>query len=405
MANIHSFRHLFSFLVQYINEACDSSDPDGYASKYDFPDSLVKSSPSWDDHLASTAHMVTCEGSAGITSCIQQKEGTLGYIDAGHGVSAGLQEVRLHNKDAPAKTFRNSQESSFQAAISLDKLPAEPDLDFSQVSFLNGGGVDTWPLMQVTYLYVRKNVTAFIEDPHEQALLIAWLEALYNDAYIGRCVKDYGFVALPDNIKKYATDAISNYVNSTMDATAERFTFESSTAAVAGAGPLVFSVKRNSVDDLERYELQDQVVELQQALALANLKAETASKLVADAIDKIKSLESSISGTGTVSASGMNVEEEIKKLKTQARNNSALDEQEEQQLMAALVLGALSFAFWLIWALAFLVTRCSSRNSAPAQSAAVEGPVMVKSNTGEFTGGASDIGGASDAGDSAVAFG
>jgi hypothetical protein len=57
----------------------------------------------------------------------------------------------------------------------------------------------TWPIVQMTDVYVRKNVTSYLINPQEQSLLIACLRALYNDVYIARCRDDYGLTIMTNS--------------------------------------------------------------------------------------------------------------------------------------------------------------------------------------------------------------
>ena len=124
-----------------------------------------------------------------MTDCINEEQGTIGYIDAGHGNSAGLAEIELENRDG---TLLSSQEASAEGGIDAAEegvMPAAADFDFSGVSLLNRPGKYTWPLVQMTYIYVRRNIT-FLAFPDEQTLMVAFLRALYEDEYVQQCVKN-----------------------------------------------------------------------------------------------------------------------------------------------------------------------------------------------------------------------
>ena len=43
-----------------------------------------------------------CEGSAGMTQCIVDIPGAIGYMDAGHGIAADLHEVALEKSESDA---------------------------------------------------------------------------------------------------------------------------------------------------------------------------------------------------------------------------------------------------------------------------------------------------------------
>ena len=87
-------RRLFSFRsLQYLRAACDT----------EWPQELVGSKIDWDEDTK------VCEGSGGMTTCIRDTPGTIGYIDAGHGHAEGLIEIELRNANG---NFLSSLEAS-----------------------------------------------------------------------------------------------------------------------------------------------------------------------------------------------------------------------------------------------------------------------------------------------------
>jgi ABC-type phosphate transport system substrate-binding protein len=59
-------------------------------------------------------------------------------------------------------------------------------------------GQNTWPIVAMTYIYVKKDLT-FISDPASQSLVKAFLEAVYSDEYITQCEEEFGFVRYVQN--------------------------------------------------------------------------------------------------------------------------------------------------------------------------------------------------------------
>lgn len=80
-----------------------------------------------------------CEGSGGVTDCIREQPGTIGYIDAGHGHNAGLEEVYLENKAGTKLTTITARNRGgiAGAADVPDLLPPSATDDFSEVSLIN----------------------------------------------------------------------------------------------------------------------------------------------------------------------------------------------------------------------------------------------------------------------------
>jgi hypothetical protein len=238
---------------QYMHTACDDAN-------LTLPNSLTGELPAWP---TSSDTFRNCSGSAGVTTCIEENIGAIGYIDSGHGLTAGLSEVRLRN--AISGEFFNSQESTIVDALRTDILPDAPTDDFSAVSFLNGPGSSTWPLVLMTYLYVRTDLPAFMDSADEQALLVAFLRTFFLDDYISPCKELFGFTVMNSipAMKEYATAAI-DLVESSVSANATKFSFESKTDVINGAGPYVFSGKRKEIIDVNLNDLTSTVTDLEE---------------------------------------------------------------------------------------------------------------------------------------------
>ena len=59
----------------------------------------------------------------------------------------------------------------------------------------------------LTYAYVRKDLT-FMEDPRSQSFLKAFLRAMYDEEYIGKCEESFGFLSIKDNLRDQALQSI-----------------------------------------------------------------------------------------------------------------------------------------------------------------------------------------------------
>ena len=109
-------------ITQYLNQACSD----------EWPDTLVGSTINW------KTDTVGCEGSAGMTECINTVPGTIGYIDAGHGHAQGLQEVELRNADGYYVSSKEANENGgIMDATNTAGLPDELDGSFANVNLLN----------------------------------------------------------------------------------------------------------------------------------------------------------------------------------------------------------------------------------------------------------------------------
>jgi hypothetical protein len=209
-------------------------------------------------------HFKKCEGSAGMVECIKEKAGTIGYMDAGHGYDNDLAEIELKNRDGTLLTSKVAAERGGIIAAETGAFPDSPDQDFGGVSLVNRPGTNTWPIVQMSFIYVRKDIS-YIDDVVERALLIAFLRALEMEDYIGVCRDEYGFTLPSPEIQAYAQTGIDMLEASLENAT--EWVFEESTMSMRGAANLVFSSKRSDLGSVERDELEVMVMELQDQMA------------------------------------------------------------------------------------------------------------------------------------------
>mmetsp|Transcript_14500 Transcript_14500/g.34763 ORF Transcript_14500/g.34763 Transcript_14500/m.34763 type:complete len:471 (+) Transcript_14500:112-1524(+) len=287
-----------SSITNYLNVAC----PDEWS------DDLVGSRITWPDDTKG------CEGSGGMTDCINNDPNVIGYIDAGHGIAEGLSEIELENKDG---TLLSSQEASARGGIAAAEQGALPDsveADFSGVSLLNRPGEYTWPIVLMTYVYVRQDMTYF-DDAAEASLTVAFLEALYNDDYIQQCADNYGFTLPTSDVRDMAEEGIKSLI---LPDGAPKWTFESSTDPIDGHGEYVISGKRQRISDIERDSLMSS------------------------------------------SATKEELEQEIAALKAELNDKAGMTDKQERQLMAALVLSCMCFVYLIIFSI-FPLLRCFSR--------------------------------------------
>lgn len=218
----------------------------------EWDEDMVGSRITWPDDT------IGCEGSGGMTKCIQETEGTIGYIDAGHGINAGLNEIKLKNFDGE---ILSSAEAAAQGGIAAAENGALPDSasdDFSQVNLLNRPGKYTWPIVLVSYVYVRQDLSYF-ETAEEAGLLVAFLRALYDDNYIQQCADNYGFT-LPDAAAR--AKAIEGINSLVMPGNYTEWIFEDSTFPIGGQQQYVISSKRKRISDVERADFSSDVATL-----------------------------------------------------------------------------------------------------------------------------------------------
>jgi hypothetical protein len=306
-----------------MNEQCDNDEQR-------LPIELVAVSPAWETNEQTRAD---CSKSAGMAACIQNEIGVIGFLDAGHGQSAGLKEVLLQAKGVYAK----SSLELIQSAVVMENLPPSPDADFGAVSFVTDGR-NGWPIVNLTYLYVRKNVPSYIADATEQALLIAFLRALYNDEYVSVCAKKYGFVIPGPDMRSYAVAAIDALAS---DGITEFF-YEGDDITIDAANRRnVFSTHRAEISDIEREELLDDVADITAMLGSTGNNDNVLTQLA--------TLKKEISALTMMNAE---LEDRV-----DAKTGSNFGSTEESNLQAAVVLSVLSILLWAVWIIAFFFRR------------------------------------------------
>lgn len=217
-----------SGITTYLNTAC----PDFWTAD------MVGSTVSWDSGTYAV------EGSGGMSTHIAATDYSIGYIDSGHGHDDKLREVELENADG---FFQSSAEAiprggvalAGSQAIATGVLPTDPTKSFANVSFHNMPGNVTWPIVAVSYIYIRTDQS---NTGWAGPLLKAFLTFCMSDE--GQAlVADYNFVGLPNDMIALTQTAIGNIVTETGYSD---LTFESSTDKGGGQDDYVFSVKRQN---------------------------------------------------------------------------------------------------------------------------------------------------------------
>jgi len=314
-------------ITKYLNQVCPE----------EWPEELVGKTIDW------PVDTIGCEGSGGMSDCIKDRSGTIGYIDMGHGHAEGLAEIELLNA---AQKYINSKEAALaggiMAAAENAALPDALEGSFADVNLLNQGGTNTWPIVAMTYIYIKQDLT-FIKDPASQSLVKAFLSAVYSDEYITQCEQEFGFVRVAGELRDKALSAINSIV---VSPDAPEWSFEIDTEPRIGQGDYVISAKRQAYSELE----QDNLVEMIDTLALqiADLQAQNAQLM-----------SGSSSTQARETATGNSFETFI---------DDELDE--DSQVKSALIMSAISIALWIIAILGFFVKMVSGGSGPNAAATA-----------------------------------
>lgn len=338
-------------ITTYLNQVCPE----------EWPEELVGKTIDW------PADTIACEGSGGMSSCIKANAGTIGYIDMGHGHAENLQEIELLNA---AQKYISSKEASAAggvlAAAENAALPATLEGSFADVNLLNQDGPNTWPITAMTYIYVKKDLT-FIQDPASQSLLKAFLKAVYSDEYITQCEEQFGFVRISGSLRDMALESIDALIT---DPSAPEWTFETNTTKRTGQGDYVISQKRQSYSEIEQEKLVEMIGKLSdQIAALEEQNADMSAKIVSSVPQ------------GSVAVSS----DSVKATESSSNAFSMIDEEmdEDDQVMAALVMSAVSIALWVTAILFVIVKHASGAGSVSKASAAEKKPEDLMENGGK----------------------
>eukprot|EP00536_Pseudo-nitzschia_multiseries_P011622 jgi/Psemu1/243961/estExt_Genewise1.C_4060012 len=339
-------------ITQYLHQVCPT----------EWPEEMVGKTIEWNQDT------IGCEGSGGMSSCIKEIPGTIGYIDMGHGHAEGLPEIELLNA---AQKYISTKEAAalggIMAAAENADLPETLEGSFAAVNLLNQGGSNTWPITAMTYVYVKKDLT-FIEDPASQSLIKAFLNALYSDEYIIQCEEEFGFVRIGGELREKALKSIEEIVTSPG---APEWKFEFDTEKYAGQRDYVISKKRQSYSEIE----QDKLVEMINKLSVQVdvLKTENTA-LALEVAEVAKRSSTSTSTTPSVSTSPPAARETT----TNAFGAFIDDElDEDQQVKTALIMSSVSIALWVMAILGMIVKFASGSDSTTVPPAGASKPAEM----------------------------
>lgn len=204
------------------------------------------------------------EGSPGMQKLLETKPYALGYLDAGHGHDVGFLEVALTNKAGTTQTSKESigkggVASAGEEAVQNGIFPSDHTSDWSAVNLYDMSGTYTWPIVLVSYFYVKKDQTA--TNPKTAAALHAFVKMVLDDKD-GLCT-EFGFTC-SSAMKIKSLAALGTVV---FPASMVPFTLESSTDPYNGMHESVISVKRHAYDDYHRGVIEKRLAKLESYIA------------------------------------------------------------------------------------------------------------------------------------------
>jgi hypothetical protein len=179
----------------------------------------------------------------------------------------------------------------------------------------------------MSFIYVRKDLSYM--TPESANLLKGFLTALYTDEYTAICGEAFGFVPVTGNLRAQAL----NQINALNTGGGSPWTFELSTDAGAGQGDNVFSVKRDSFSEIEQDSLVEQLAALQRQ------------------VDAMAFNSGASTGIDAGHTHTMTDDEEEDDHEAEAD----FDFKRDEEVTAALALGAVSFSLWVLALICIIV--------------------------------------------------
>lgn len=324
-------------MTQYMNDECSG----------EWPSSMVGKGGEGKNALDWHEDTVPCEGSGGVTKCINDRPGAIGYLDAGHGLAQGLKEIELLNKDGNFVSFSTATEKGGlgTAAENAQGLPAKAGDDFGKINLINQAGEYTWPVTAMSYIYVRRDWTKLGLTEEQQGLLYAFLTTVTNPdyEYIVPCENLFGFYAAykNDKLAAFQQEALDGII---VDGDAKNlFTFETSTDDYDGHGQYTISAKRRSYAEYERSQLQKQVAGLEGKYELVSVAAKQ---------NEYDTLLSEMKGS-------------VDQARIAANEAEIFTSADSMQIMIALIMSGASLALWVLFLLKTLFCSSGKENNAP----------------------------------------
>jgi len=315
-----------------------------------WPIELVDSVVDWKNDT------LPCEGSGGMTECIRDNSGTIGYIDSGHGHAENLQEIDLLNFDGQyiSSKTANSKGGILAAAESPTAgLPTELDQSFAGVNLLNQPGSNTWPVVALSYIYVRKDLTGHL-SPESAQLLRAFLTAVYTPEYNEICQNTFGFVPVTGPLREKALQEIANL--NTGGGTEWFFEFSTDkTGTGVGQGDHTFSVKRDSYSEIEQDSLLSKISALQAEIAQMKSMGMGGNMGSTGGVDHDHDHEHDDDKDGSTTNGGSTGSANREAKDDDMDEDYMADFQRDEELTAALAMGAISIALWVFTLIVIIV--------------------------------------------------
>uniref|UniRef100_A0A061RD09 Phosphate abc transporter substrate-binding protein n=1 Tax=Tetraselmis sp. GSL018 TaxID=582737 RepID=A0A061RD09_9CHLO len=168
-----------SAVTAYLNKACPG----------EWDNDNVGKEVTWFDGTVAAA------GSGGVTAELESTPFGIAYLSSGYGHGVGLKEVKIQNRDGNYLAWPEANVSA--ALLEVEGFPENLTEDMSGVDLTHLPGPKTWPMTQLSYLFVREDQTELTETG---PFLKAVIEMLLSPEVQENVFPEYGFSALPQRI-------------------------------------------------------------------------------------------------------------------------------------------------------------------------------------------------------------
>jgi hypothetical protein len=167
--------------------------------------------------------------------------------------------ISLTSKTAMAST-PNGIAAAGAEGVSSGAFPNDAAGDWSAVNLYDMAGDTTWPIVLVSYLYVKKDQTQ--TNVKTAAALKAFIEMILNDN--DNLAAEFGFTSPPTSLKSKTETAAATIV---YPPGMVPFGFELATTPYAGMSSAMISSKRHEYGDYDRGLLEGRIqkIETEQA--------------------------------------------------------------------------------------------------------------------------------------------
>jgi len=208
---------------------------------------------------------------------------------------------------------------------------------------------NTWPILVMSYIYVRTNIASFDSMTKDNLYLLrAFLEALYNPLYISMC-KDFGFIPVPTDVTTKALATMNEKID--WISNSDKWTVEVRIEKNTGQGKYKISPKRRQYAKFERLTLNKDVAALmkqtKQNTADQSSMMETLAFLLEED-GRIQQLLKFLNKTDAILAQSS--------MKVNGNDDDSGSDADDRS-KAALGLGSVLITLWGVALIYFLVTK------------------------------------------------